>query len=80
MELTGEQSGTARGRYDLTPRELEVLALLVAGRSDGEIAARLFISKKTVSVHLNNIKGKLGAETRVQMVTIALGRGLVAAD
>jgi DNA-binding NarL/FixJ family response regulator len=68
-----------RGRYDLTPRELEVLELLVAGRSDGEIASTLFISKKTVSVHLNNIKGKLGAESRVQVVTTALGRGLVAA-
>jgi DNA-binding CsgD family transcriptional regulator len=66
-----------RGRYDLTARELEVLQLMVGGRSDGEIASKLFISKKTVSVHVNNIKGKLGAESRVHIVTTALARGLV---
>ena len=68
-----------RGRYALTARELEVLDLLAAGRTDGEIADRLFISKKTVSVHLNNIKGKLGAESRVGIVTAAIGRGLIGA-
>ncbi len=66
-----------RGRDDLTARELEVLQLMVGGRSDGEIASSLFISKKTVSVHVNNIKGKLGAESRVHIVTTALARGLV---
>jgi DNA-binding CsgD family transcriptional regulator len=68
-----------RGRHALTARELEVLDLLATGRTDGEIADRLFISKKTVSVHLNNIKGKLGAESRVGIVTTAIGRGLIGA-
>ena len=64
-------------RYALTRRELEVLDLLVDGRTDGEIADDLYISKKTVSVHVNNIKGKLGAESRVGIVTAAISRRLV---
>ena len=51
-----------RDRYRPTPRELDVLALLVDGHSDGEIASRLFISKKTASVHVANLKGKLRRE------------------
>ena len=66
-----------RRRYELTRRELEVLGLLAAGRSDGDIASQLFISKKTVSVHVANIKGKLGAGSRVEIVTSALGLGLL---
>jgi predicted ATPase/DNA-binding CsgD family transcriptional regulator len=66
---------TNRGRYDLTPREREVLALLAAGRSDGEIADALFISKKTASVHVASIKGKLGASSRVEMAMLARGIG-----
>jgi DNA-binding CsgD family transcriptional regulator len=66
-----------RGRYELTRRELEVLDLLAGGRSDGEIAAELYISKKTVSVHIGNIKGKLGAESRLEIVTSALSRRLI---
>jgi DNA-binding CsgD family transcriptional regulator len=54
-----------------------VLELLAAGRSDGEIAAALFIGKKTASVHVGNIKGKLGASSRVEIVMIALRTGLV---
>jgi non-specific serine/threonine protein kinase len=63
----------ARGAgSDLTPRELEVLALVAAGMSDGEIARSLVISKKTVSVHVSSIKGKLGASSRVEVATIAM--------
>jgi len=60
-----------RGRHDLTPREREVLALVAAGRTDGEIAAALFISKKTASVHVANIKSKLGVATRVEVALMA---------
>lgn len=56
-----------RNRHDLTPRELEVAALVAAGRSDGEIAEALFISKKTASVHVANIKDKLGVGNRVEI-------------
>ena len=60
-----------RSRHDLTPREREVLALVADGRSDGQIAEALFISKKTASVHVASIKGKLGASSRVEMAMLA---------
>jgi len=57
----------AGGRHTVfTPREQEVLAYVVAGRSNTEIARELFISDKTVSVHISNILRKTGAQTRVQ--------------
>ncbi len=52
------------GELGLTRRELEVLRLVAAGRSNREIAAELFISPKTASVHVSNILGKLGAASR----------------
>lgn len=61
----------------LSRREREVLALVAEGRSNAEIAARLFITPKTASVHVTNIKAKLGVETRVEAATLALRRGLV---
>jgi predicted ATPase/DNA-binding CsgD family transcriptional regulator/tetratricopeptide (TPR) repeat protein len=64
-------------RHDLTAREREVLELLATGKTDGQIAEALFISKKTAAVHVTNIKGKLGANSRVEIVTMALRRGLV---
>jgi DNA-binding CsgD family transcriptional regulator len=68
-----EERRAASHRHDLTPREREVLALLADGRSDGEIADALFISKKTASVHVASIKGKLGASSRVEMAMLARG-------
>ena len=61
----------------LTRREVEVLALVGEGCSDGEIAERLFISKKTASVHVANIKGKLATENRVETALAAVRMGLV---
>ena len=72
------RTGGRRRPQDLTLREQEVLGLLAAGRSDGQIAEDLFISKKTAAVHVGNIKGKLGASSRVEIVTIAIRTGLVA--
>jgi predicted ATPase/DNA-binding CsgD family transcriptional regulator len=65
-----------RGRFNLTPREQEVLALVASGMSDREIATSLVISKKTASVHVANIKAKLGASSRVEVATIALRESL----
>jgi DNA-binding CsgD family transcriptional regulator len=61
----------------LTPREFDVLGLLVQGRTDGEIGQELYISRKTASVHVTNIKGKLGARSRVGIVTEAIRKGIV---
>lgn len=61
----------------LTPRETEILALVAEGRSNGEIAKQLFISAKTVSVHVSNILGKLDAAGRTEAAAIARRRGLL---
>ncbi len=61
----------------LTPREREVLELVAAGRTNGEIASRLFISTKTASVHVSNILAKLDASSRTEAAAIARRRGLV---
>jgi DNA-binding CsgD family transcriptional regulator len=55
---------TGEGELGLTDRELEVLRLVAAGRSNREIAAELFISPKTASVHVSNILGKLNVASR----------------
>jgi DNA-binding NarL/FixJ family response regulator len=60
----------------LTPRELEVLGLLVAGRSNRQIAEQLFISGKTASVHVTNILAKLGVHSRLEAAARARELGL----
>ena len=62
----------------LTPRELEVLNLLVEGLSNRAIAARLGISDQTVKFHVAAICGKLGAANRTDAVRRAIRRGIVA--
>jgi DNA-binding CsgD family transcriptional regulator len=78
-ELPEDAGGKAphRGRHDLTAREHEVLALVADGRTDGEIADALVISKKTASVHVASIKSKLGAGSRGEIVSMALRGALV---
>ncbi len=63
--------------FGLTARELEVLKLLVAGRTNRAIAARLFISESTAGVHVSNILGKLGVNRRMEAAAIAHRLGLV---
>jgi DNA-binding CsgD family transcriptional regulator len=58
-------------RLGLTARELEVLRLVAAGRSNREIAGELFISVKTASVHVSNILGKLGVTSRGEAAAAA---------
>ena len=70
----GEQ---ARHQYGLTVRELEVLRLVAIGRSNRDIAAELFISAKTASVHVSNIMSKLGVASRVEAAALAYRLGLV---
>ena len=62
----------------LTAREGEVIRLLAIGRSNQEIADELFLTRKTASVHVSNILGKLGVSNRVQAAAVAQRVGLVA--
>ena len=69
--LKGERDG------GLTPRELEVLQRIVAGKSNKEIAAELNLSANTVSVHRANIMDALGIHKTAELVVYAIRNGLV---
>lgn len=60
----------------LTPREREILRLLIDGHTNAEIAARLGLSLYTVKNHVRNLLGKLGVGNRTEAVSLALQRGL----
>jgi DNA-binding CsgD family transcriptional regulator len=64
--------------HGLSEREVEVLGLVAAGRTNGEIAERLFITRKTASVHVTHILTKLGVSNRVEAAMVAARLGLVA--
>ena len=66
------------GTEPLTPREIQVLELLVEGLSNKKIAAHLGISDQTVKFHVAAICGKLGAANRTDAVRRAIRQGLVA--
>jgi DNA-binding CsgD family transcriptional regulator len=61
----------------LTPRELEILALMAGGLSNREIAERLFVSENTVKTHSSRLFDKLGAKRRTQAVQIGKTSGLI---
>jgi DNA-binding CsgD family transcriptional regulator len=63
--------------HELTPRELEVLALIAAGRTNREIAESLFVSEKTAGHHVSSILRKLGVRGRVEAAGAAQRLGLV---
>ncbi|HKF85628.1 MAG TPA: LuxR C-terminal-related transcriptional regulator, partial [Candidatus Limnocylindrales bacterium] len=65
-----------RAPFGLTPRERDVLPLLVQGRTNRQIAETLFISENTAGVHVSNILGKLGASTRTEAAGIAAKLGI----
>ena len=78
-ELTPEtaEPKLAPGDSPLSPREVEVLRLIAAGRDNPDIAKELFISQSTVKRHVEAILGKLGVENRVQAAVAAVRRRLV---
>ena len=77
LDIPGSRSA---GAGLLTDRESAVLALVAQGLSNRQIGERLFISGKTVSVHVSNLLAKLGVSGRTEAVTVAHRRGLIAHD
>ncbi|QFY06523.1 AAA family ATPase [Nonomuraea phyllanthi] len=80
-QRAGQGAGQRDGRPGdggLTAREVEVLRLVAEGLTNREIAERLFIAQKTVSVHVSNILGKLEVATRTQAAAAGRERGLLA--
>lgn len=63
--------------FDLSDREYEVLALLVEGLNNPEIAERLYVSKSTVKFHVSSILSKMGVSTRTEAVAVALQNNLL---
>ena len=63
--------------YDLTPREQDVLELMVKGMSNPEIADRLVIGRATAKFHVSNILSKLGVSSRTEAVALALQEKLI---
>jgi two-component system, NarL family, response regulator LiaR len=63
---------------DLTERERVVLALMVEGLNNTQIASRLVVSPSTIKTHVSNILSKLGVASRSEAVALALRSGLVA--
>lgn len=88
IDLTGEAptdaegvsepvAGAPRDRLGLSAREIEVLTLVADGRSNGEIAEQLFITRKTASAHVTHILDKLGVTNRVEAAMVAARMGLL---
>jgi len=76
--LTVEGLAPVRDEVDpFTPRERAVLALVALGRTNRQVGQELYISEKTVSVHLSRIMAKLGASRRAEAVATAYERGLL---
>jgi DNA-binding NarL/FixJ family response regulator len=69
-----------RKTYGLTPRELEVVACIVEGCSNKDIAKQFSISEETVKRHLSNVFDKTGVSTRLELALFAISHKLVQAD
>jgi DNA-binding NarL/FixJ family response regulator len=63
---------------DLSPRELEILQFVIAGKANKAIAREMYISQKTVEFHLENIYTKIGVRTRLMAGVWAIRQGLQA--
>jgi DNA-binding CsgD family transcriptional regulator len=76
----GPRQATKENPANLTPRELEVLTLVVQGLRNAEIAARLVLSERTVDHHVSSMLGKLGVRSRAEATVEAVRLGLTDTD
>jgi DNA-binding NarL/FixJ family response regulator len=74
--LINDIGATMKALSNLTPREMEILQLVLAGYTNKAIAAEIFISEKTVEFHLDNIYRKIGVRTRLLAGIWALQQGI----
>ena len=78
-QRTGTEDSAAEGHpgADFTARELEVLKLIAEGLTNGEIADKLFTSKRTIETHRQNIIAKTQAKNTAALIKLAVSRGLI---
>jgi ATP/maltotriose-dependent transcriptional regulator MalT len=76
-ERLGKRAAGELARGGLTRRELEILRFVAVGRTNREIARELFLSSRTVDMHVHNVLGKLGCRSRTQATTKAHELGLL---
>ena len=74
--VLGRETAELQARETLTPREIEIVRMVVQGLRNKVIAERLTISEGTVNVHLHNIYEKLGVDGRLELVLRAQQMGL----
>ena len=75
-DLTASHPRQSRKQFGLTPRELEIIGVILGGYSNSDIAAKVAISEKTVKHHLTNIFDKLGVSNRLELALFALHHNL----
>ncbi|MET8264713.1 response regulator [Micromonospora arida] len=76
VRATGPASRVELAAYQLTAREIDVLALIGAGLNNNEIAERLYLSMSTVKTHVTNVLAKTGSRDRVRAAILAIQAGL----
>ena len=75
-DLSSASAKPTRRQFGLTPRELEIIGVILGGYSNNDIATRFAISEKTVKHHLTNIFDKLGVSNRLELALFALHHNL----
>ena len=75
--VTADPGARPSDAYSLTPREIEVLRLLAAGKSNRQIASELVLSEHTIARHVQNIRGKLGVRSRTAAAAFAFEHDLL---